>query len=316
MNRKVVVVGAGAVGSTFAYALAQDGSAQEIVLVDKNSDLAEGQALDLAHGLPFLPPVSIRAGGPSDYADAQLIVITAGAQQKQGETRLDLQQRNAGIMEQIIKEIMDQDSAAVIVVVANPVDILTRVALQSSGRPRGRIFGSGTVLDSSRFRSLLGAHCGVSAHNVHGYVLGEHGDSEIIPWSLTHVAGVPMTDYCALCGRCHELDQVKEDLLEKVRKSAYHIIDYKGATNYAIGLALVQISRAVLRDQRSILTVSVQLQGEYTLEGVCLSVPCLVSASGIERIIEGQLTAEELNRLKKSAAVLNDAWDSLRSSDN
>ncbi len=312
MNRKVVVVGAGAVGSTFAYALTQDGTAREIVLIDKQQELAEGQALDLSHGLPFLPPVSVRAGDASDYADAQLIVITAGAQQQQGETRLDLQQRNAKIMEAIIDEITAQKTEAVLVVVANPVDVLTRAALHRSGWPRERIFGSGTVLDSSRFRSLLGRHCGVNAHNVHGYVLGEHGDSEIIPWSLTHIAGVPMTDYCALCGKCHDLDEIRDDLLEKVRNSAYHIIDYKGATNYAIGLALVQITRAVLRDERSILTVSVQLQGEYTLNGVCLSVPCLVSSSGIERIVEGELDAEELNRLKKSAAVLDDAWDSLQ----
>lgn len=311
MNRKVVVVGAGAVGSTYAYALALDGSAQEIVLVDQNRELAEGQALDLAHGMPFMPPVSIRCGEPADSRDAQLIVITAGAQQKPGETRLDLQQRNAAIMTHIMEEILAQDSQAVIVVVANPVDVLTRAALQACGWPRERVFGSGTVLDTSRFRSLLAAHCEVSAHNVHGYVLGEHGDSEMIPWSLTHVAGIPMTDYCALCGRCRELDEIKENLLKQVRNSAYHIIDYKGATNYAIGLALVQISRAVLRDERAILTVSVQLQGEYGLDGVCLSVPCLVSSSGIERVVEGTLSDDELTRLQQSAAVLTDAWKAL-----
>lgn len=312
MNRKVVVVGAGAVGSTYAYALALDGSAQEIVLVDQNRELAEGQALDLAHGMPFMPPVSIRCGEPADSRDAQLIVITAGAQQKPGETRLDLQQRNAAIMTHIMEEILAQDSQAVIVVVANPVDVLTRAALQACGWPRERVFGSGTVLDTSRFRSLLAAHCEVSAHNVHGYVLGEHGDSEMIPWSLTHVAGIPMTDYCALCGRCRELDEIKENLLKQVRNSAYHIIDYKGATYFAIGLTLVRIVGAILRNQKSVLTVSTFLGGEYGLQDVCLSVPCIVSQEGAESIVEANLTPDELEALSRSAAVLREAIGELK----
>jgi L-lactate dehydrogenase len=311
MKRKVVIVGAGAVGSTYAYALAQDGSADEIVLIDQQQDLAKGQALDLAHGLPFLPPITIRAGEESDYRDAQLIVITAGAKQKSGESRLDLQQRNAQIIEQIVDQITAQNSDAILIMVANPVDVLTRVALERSKWPRERIFGSGTVLDSSRFRYLLSRHCGVSSHNVHGYVLGEHGDSEMVPWSLTHIAGVPMDDYCVLCGRCDDWNQERADLVEAVRKSAYHIIDYKGATSFAVGLALVSISRAVLRNERSILTVSVQLHGEYSLEGVCLSVPCLISDQGIERVVEGRLTEEETARFKKSAATLNKAWQQL-----
>jgi L-lactate dehydrogenase len=312
MKRKVVIVGAGAVGATFAYALAQDGSAEEIVLVDKRKELAEGQALDLAHGLPFVPPVTVRAGDEREYRDAQLIVVTAGAQQKSGESRLNLLQRNAKIMEQIMNDITEQDSGAVLVIVANPVDVLTRVALECSGWPRERIFGSGTVLDSSRFRYLLSRHCGVSSHNVHGYVLGEHGDSEMVPWSLTHIAGVPMEEYCVLCGRCEDWKKIREDLVDTVRNSAYHIIDYKGATSFAIGLALVNISRAVLRNQNSILAVSVQLNGEYTLHDVCLSVPCLVSSAGIGRVVEGTLTDDELAQLKHSADVLNESWKKLK----
>lgn len=312
MKRKVVIVGAGAVGATFAYALAQDGSAEEIILIDKQQELAEGQALDLAHGLPFMPSITIRAGNADDYQDAELIVITAGAQQKSGETRLDLLQRNAKIMEQIIDDITAQNSEAVLLIVANPVDVLTRVALERSGWPRERVFGSGTVLDSSRFRYLLSQHCGVSSHNVHGYVLGEHGDSEMIPWSLTHIAGVPMNDYCVLCGQCADWDKIREEMLNSVRNSAYHIIDYKGATNFAIGLALVTISRAVLRNQHSILTLSVQLNGEYSLNGVCLSVPCLVSNKGIDRVVEGKLTDAEQEQLKQSADVLEASWNKLK----
>jgi L-lactate dehydrogenase len=313
-TRKVAIVGAGAVGSTFAYALALDGCAEEIVLIDKQEELAEGQVLDLAHGLPFLPPVEIRMGDVSDYADAQLIVITAGTSQKKGETRLDLQQRNAQIMTSIMDDITEQEAEAVILVVANPVDVLTRVALERSRWPRTRIFGSGTVLDTSRFRFLLSKHCNVSSKNVHGLVLGEHGDSEIIPWSLTHIAGIRMDKYCAICGDCTDWDAVRSDIAEAVRHSAYHIIDYKGATNFAIGLALVRITRAILRNEHAVLTVSVQLRGEYELNDVCLSVPCLVSAKGIERVIVDSLQPRELEALQASADVLNEAWIALNES--
>ena len=189
--RKVAVVGAGAVGSTFAYALAQSGTAEEIAILDLNQDLAKGQVLDLAHGLPFYPNVQIKAGTAQDYADAHVIVITAGAAQRPGESRLDLLQRNARIIESIVDEIKVQDSQAVIMVVSNPVDVLTYVAQRRAGWARGRVIGSGTVLDSARLRYLLSQHCDVDVHNVHAYVLGEHGDSEFAAWSMTHIAGMP-----------------------------------------------------------------------------------------------------------------------------
>ena len=240
-----------------------------------------------------------------------MIVVTAGAKQKSGESRLDLLQRNAAIMDGIVSEIRAQDSAAVMIVVANPVDVLTRVALDCSGWPRNRIMGSGTVLDTARFRYLLSQHCGVDARNVHAYILGEHGDSEIAPWSLTHIAGMPMQEYCAVCGKCEDWKQVREDIADQVRKSAYHIIDYKGATNYAIGLALVRIVRAILRNEHSVLTVSAMLTGEFGIENVCLGVPCVIAGEGIERVVQGRLCENEMEGLQHSARLLKEAWTEL-----
>lgn len=303
-TRKVVIVGAGAVGSTFAYALAQSNVAQTITLLDANRDLAEGQVLDLAHGLPFVSPVQITVGEEADYRDANVIVITAGAKQKPGESRLALLQRNATILEGIMDRICEQQSNAVVVVVSNPVDILTVVAQRRAGWPRGRIFGSGTVLDSSRFRYLLSRHCGVDVRNVHAYILGEHGDSEFAAWSMTHVAGMPMEKFCPVCGRCGDWQAEQEKMVEQVRRSAYHIIGYKGATCFAVGLALVRIVSAVMRDEHSVLTVSTPLDGEYGIRDVCLSVPSLVSADGVKRILTATLPDHESAQLRQSADLL------------
>jgi L-lactate dehydrogenase len=310
--RKVVVVGAGAVGSTFAYALAQSGLADEIAILDLNHELAAGQVLDLAHGLPFFPSVQIHEGQTGDYADAQIVVVTAGAKQRPGESRLDLLQRNAAIVESIVDDVVQQGSQGVIVVVSNPVDVLTYVALRRSGWARGRVIGSGTVLDSARFRYLLSQHCAVDVRSVHAYILGEHGDSELAAWSLTHIGGLSMDEYCPICGQCGDWDGERAALLEEVRRSAYHIIDYKGATYYAIGMALVRIAGAILRNQRSVLTVSTLLEGEYGLRDVCLSVPCIVSQAGAERVLEARLPPEEAQALSRSAAVLQGALAQLR----
>jgi len=312
--RKVAIIGAGAVGSTFAYALAQSGLADEIALIDLNRDLVQGQVLDLAHGLPFFPSVDIHAGETSDYAAAQAIVISAGTGQRPGESRLDLLQRNASIMESIVDDIVGQDSQAVIVVVSNPVDALTHVAFGKSGWDRGRVIGSGTVLDSARFRYLLSQRCGVDVHNVHAYVLGEHGDSEVPAWSMTNIAGMPIDEYCPTCGKCADWKSERDEIVKTVRDSAYHIIDYKGATYFAIGLALVRIVGAILRNQRSVLTVSTVLDGEYGLEDVCLSVPCVVSGRGVERVVEASLAPGELDALSRSASILRNAMAELRPS--
>ena len=309
--RKVVIVGAGAVGSTFAFALAQKGLAEEISLIDMNHDYVEGQVLDLAHGLPFYPSVQIRVGETADFADAQVIVVTAGAKQAPGETRLNLLQKNAAIIKGIVDQIVAQKSQAILLIATNPVDILTHVALKHSGWPKSRVIGSGTVLDSSRFRYLLSKHCGVDVSNVHAYILGEHGDSEFAAWSMTHVAGVPVDEYCAKYGPVANWSHVREAIVQEVKDSAYHIINYKGATCYAIGMALTRIVGTLLQDQNSILTVSTFLEGEYGIKDVCLSVPCLVGQEGIKQIIEAKITPGEKESLQKSASILQEALDHL-----
>lgn len=303
-KRKVVVVGAGSVGSTFCYALAQSGLISEIALVDKNERLAQGQILDLSHGRPYYPSLSLHVGSVADYADASVIVITAGAAQQPGETRLDLLKKNAAIVGSIMNDIVEQGSSAVVIVVSNPVDVLTYVALQQSEWPRGRIIGSGTVLDSARLRYLLSEHCSVDIHNVHAYMLGEHGDSEFAAWSMTHLAGIPIDAYCPACHKCENWMDERKSIEERVRNSAYHIIDYKGATWFGVGMALVRIVEAIVRNQRSVLTVSTRLDGQYGLNDVCLSVPCIVSENGVDEIIESGLSKSERELLAASGAIL------------
>jgi len=310
-RRKVVVVGAGSVGATYCYSLAQSGLADEIVLIDRNMDLVKGQVLDLVHGQPFFPTVHIRAGNEEDYSDARLVVITAGAAQKPGETRLQLLRKNADIVGGIAEEIAKRNCPGVILVVSNPVDVLTYVALKRSGWERGRVIGSGTVLDSARFRHLLSTQCGIDVHNIHAYFMGEHGDSEFAAWSMTHVAGINIDEYCPVCGQCSDWNKQKEIIEKQVRESAYHIINSKGSTYFAVGLALVKITASILRKQNSVLTVSAVLEGEFGLRDVCLSVPCVVSEYGVKRIIASPLPASELRALNHSAEVLRAAIDSL-----
>ena len=267
--------------------------------------------MDLEHGLAFVQPVTIRSGDYSDCADANLIVVTAGAKQIPGQSRLELIQRNAGAVKSICDEIKKYDSEAVLVMVTNPVDTLTHLALKRLGWPRERVIGSGTVLDSARFRSMLSRHCGVDTRNVHAYILGEHGDSEVAAWSMTHVAGVQMKDYCVICQGCNSKKQ-HEDIVRRVRDSAYHIVDYKGSTYYAIGLSLTRISEAILRNEHSILTVSLLLQGEYDIDDICLSVPCVLGRTGVERIIIAQLSADEQAALKASARALRKVLDNIK----
>ena len=311
-KRKVTIVGAGAVGSTFAYALAQSGLADEIAITDMNKNFAEGQAMDIVHGLPFLPQVDIHAGSQTDYTDSDIVVITAGAKQQSGETRIDLLKRNAAIVETITKEITASGCRGVILIVSNPVDILTKVALEASGWERGKVIGSGTVLDTARFRYVLSKACDVDARNIHGYILGEHGDSEFAAWSMTSVAGRRIDEYCKN-GKCDlELHFDKEKIIEEVRHSAYHIIDYKGSTYYAVGLALTRIAGAILRNEHSILSISMTLNGEFGLSNVCLSVPCVVGRNGAERIIAGELPPDEQSALEASAKRLHDALVAIR----
>jgi L-lactate dehydrogenase len=311
-QRKVVVIGAGAVGSTYIYALMHTGLAGEIVIVDIDKKRVEGEVMDLSHGLSYLPPVVVRSGDYSDCKDASLIVLTAGAKQTPGQSRLELIQKNTDIIKDICGQIKETNSNAVFVMVANPVDPLTYTAIEELGRERGRVFGSGTVLDSARFRYALSRHCGIDAHNIHGYILGEHGDSEVPAWSMTHIAGMSIRDYCPICGKCSNYEAEHKKIAQQVKDSAYHIIDYKGATYYAVGLALVRISGAVLRDEHSVLTVSTLMEGEYGLEDVCLSVPCVVSEKGIEKIITANLTDYEKEALEKSSQTIKQTLEKVK----
>jgi len=310
-SRKVVVVGAGGVGATYCYALAQSGLADEIVLTDLNEDLMKGQVLDLVHGQTFFPTVAIRSGSIADCHDAKLVVITAGAAQKPGETRLELVKKNAAITGGIAEEVSKTGCNGVMLVVTNPVDVLTYVALKRSGWEKGRVIGSGTVLDSSRFRHLLSQHCGVDVHNVHAYILGEHGDSEFAAWSMTNIAGINIDEYCPVCQKCSDWKRQRAQIEQQVRDSAYHIINYKGSTQYAVGLAMVRITAAILRNQSSILSVSTLLESDFGISNVCLSVPCVVSENGVSRIIESPLAPDEASALSNSAVVLRKAIDSI-----
>lgn len=313
-QRKVIVVGAGAVGATYCYALSQSGLADEIVIIDRNEDLVRGQVLDLVHGQPFIPTVIIRAGSVADYADAQLIVITAGSAQKPGETRLQLLKKNADIIGSIAEDVASHGSQGVMLIVSNPVDIMTYVALKRSGWERGRIIGSGTMLDSARFRHLLANHCGVDVHNVHAYILGEHGDSEFAAWSMTNIAGMAIDKYCPVCNKCSDWKTEQKMIEQQVRESAYHIINAKGSTHFAVGLALVRITGSILRKQNSVMTVSVLLNGEFGLNDVCLSVPSIVTDTGVAKIINATLPAGEMESLRRSAEILKEAIKALTES--
>jgi len=265
----------------------------------------------LSHGLPFYPTIDIYVGDEKDYRDAQVIVITAGAAQKKGETRLDLLKKNASIVGNISKQIAEQNSQAILVVVTNPVDILTKIALESSNFPPERVIGSGTVLDTSRFRYQLSKKLNVHVGNVHGYILGEHGDSEFAAWSMSNIAGVPISKYREI-KNLDDWDQQKREIEQTVRESAYHIIDYKGATNFAVGLALVQITGAILKNQNRVLTVSYHLNGEYNLHDVSLSVPCMLSQEGVEAIISADLPGIEQEALEHSARLLKNEYNDLK----
>lgn len=314
-TRKVTIVGAGNVGASFAYALMQSGDAEEIVLTDASEKFARGQALDLAQGKAFVPEVDIHVGTDADFADSDLIVITAGAKQAPGETRLDLLRRNAGIISDITRRVAASGSNGVMMLVSNPVDILTKIAADVSDWPRERVIGSGTVLDTARFRHALAACAGIDARNVHGYILGEHGDSEFAAWSLTTIAGQPPLAFCSSCPNCEGCvtqDDIRESILKRVRDSAYEIISDKGSTYYAIGLAMCRIAKAILRDERAVLPVSVSLDGEYGLSDVALSVPCVVGRSGVRRILNAQLSEDEQKALAASGARLRSAITEIR----
>jgi L-lactate dehydrogenase len=297
---KVVIVGAGFVGSTAAYALMINGAASEIVLIDVNQDRLHGEVADLNHGLSFVRPVSVRAGTYADCQDADVVVLCAGANQKPGETRIDLLNRNASIFRTIIDELKASGTNAILLVATNPVDVMSWITWRLSGFPAERVLGSGTVLDSARFRWLLSRHYGIDPSNVHAHIVGEHGDTEVPVWSHANIAGVRLADFPP--GNPAPLP--REEMRHGVRDAAYQIIKGKGATYYAIGLALTHIVETIIRDENSVLTVSNLLQGEYGIEGVYLSLPAFVSRSGVGKKVTPHLSGDEYAALRHSAETL------------
>lgn len=302
-NDKVTIIGAGFVGATIAYALMNAGTASEIALVDLNAKKVEGEVMDLNHGISFVPPVRIKEGTYADCADSNIVIITAGASQKNGETRIDLLKRNIEIFRNIIPKITEYNKNCILLVVSNPVDIMAYAAYKISGMPANQVIGSGTVLDSSRFRYLLSKHCGVNAQNVHAYIIGEHGDTEVPAWSITNIAGIPIEQYCIKCTN-NKNCKSKETIFEDVKNSAYKIIEDKGATYYAIGLAVRRIVEAILRDENSILPVSSLMQNYYGTDDVYLSLPTTVNIHGINKVLELPLNDNEIKYFRKSAETL------------
>lgn len=300
---KIGIVGAGLVGSTCAYAIMMSGLASEIVLIDIDKKRVQGEAMDLSHGETFVKPVDIVAGDYQQCAGARIVIIAAGVPQKPGETRLDLAKRNIVVLQNIIPKVVKHVHDGIILVVTNPVDIMTYVALKISGLSASRVIGSGTVLDTSRFRYLLSEHCEIDVRNVHGYILGEHGDSEVPVWSLTNIAGVRIDEYCVACQRGCGSD-VRDEIFHRTRDVAYEIIERKGATYYAIGLAVRRIVESILRNEKSVLTVSSYINGIHDITGVCLSLPAIVDATGVHRVLELPLEQREREALQKSASVL------------
>lgn len=308
---KVAIVGAGDVGATTAYALMDSAAVNDIVLIDIDKEKAEGEAMDLRHGASFVKPVRVHAGDYEDAWDADVVVITAGVAQAPGETRLELLERNTEVFKDMVPKITEGlHDDTIVLVVTNPVDVLTYVTWKVSGLPPNRVLGSGTVLDTARFRHVLSDELGVAEKHVHGYILGEHGDSEVPAWSATHVAGGTFEEFCA--EQFTEEDAPdREAIGDRVRGAAYEIIERKGATYYAIGLATRQIVEAIVRDENSILTVSSLLQGQHGIEDVYLSLPNVVNRSGIARTVEVPLADDEREELRRSAKVLREHIDAL-----
>ena len=304
-SRKVAVIGCGFVGSSSAFALMQSGLFSEMVLIDADTKRAEGEAMDISHGISFARPMQIYAGNYDDITDAAIIVITAGANQKPDETRLDLIKKNAAIMKSIVGEIKKRDFGGILLIVSNPVDILTLIALKESGYPSNRVIGSGTVLDTGRFKYLLGEHLDVDSRSVHAFIIGEHGDSELAAWGNARIGGLKVNDFCELRGHFNHEQSMKK-IFENVRNSAYEIIERKHATYYGIAMAVKRICEAIVRNEKSILPVSSLMTGEYGLNDVVLSIPAVVDETGVQKVIPIELNDEELTKLKDSANILKD----------
>jgi len=303
---KVTIIGAGNVGSTFAFSLMISGVAREIVLVDANQERAEGECMDLNHGASFVQPVNIYSAGFEGCQGADVVVITAGAKQKPGQSRIDLVQTNAEIFKDIIPKIAKFAEDAILLVVSNPMDILTYITLKISGLPSNKVMGSGTVLDSSRFRYLISEHCHLDPRNVHAYIIGEHGDTELPVWSHANIGGIVLAKYCPVCDRHCDYKKELGEIFEEVKNAGYKIIEAKGATYYAIGLALVRIVESMLRDENSVLPISTLVNDYYGVNDVCLSIPSVINRNGVEKLLRLELSGLEQEQLRHSAMTLKD----------
>lgn len=298
--QKCGVIGVGFVGATCAYTLAVSGLFSEVVLVDMNHKKAEGEAADINHGVSFAKPCFVRAGAYADLAECGLIIIAAGANQKPGETRIELLSRNRVILSSIMEQLTAVNKDAVLLIVSNPVDVLTCMAQQLSGLPAGHVIGSGTVLDTARLKYLVGQKLGVDSRNVHAFIIGEHGDSELAVWSSANISGVDLDDYCRITGVTDPAAMLHQ-IYANVRDAAYAIIESKGATYYGIGMAVRRIAEAIVRDEHSVLPVSSMIQGHYGVDGICLGLPSIVGKNGVEAVLDIPLSTEELGRLQSSA---------------
>lgn len=298
LNR-IAIIGCGHVGATSAYALVMKGTAREIVLVDANHGQAEGEAMDLQHAVPLARPVRVWAGDYRDAAQAAIVVLAAGVGSHAGETRLDLLGRNVVVVRECMRKLLAEGFDGIVLMTTNPVDVLAQIAQEESGLPVERVIGSGTVLDTTRLRAMVGEALGVEAGSVHAYIIGEHGDSEVAAWSAARVAGVPLSDFCA-SGGCPDFIE----LLQRVRRAAPEIVKHKGYTSFAIASCVARICEAVLRDERTVLPVSTMMSGQYDIEDVYLSLPCVIGRRGVERVIELPLNEEERAGLHTSARIL------------
>lgn len=305
MNKqKCAVIGCGFVGASIAFSLIQEEMFSELVLIDINQTKAEGEAMDLSHGLPFVHPMKIYAGTYADLADCFLIIITAGAGQRPGETRLELVRKNVEIFRDMIPQITAVTQDARLLIVSNPVDVMTYAAWKLSGYPPEHVIGSGTVLDTARLKYLLGAHLGVDSRSVHAFIIGEHGDSELAVWSSANISGVDLDSFCDICGACD--GETLHRLYEDVRTSAYKVIEKKGATYYAIALAVTRIARAIVREEHSVLPVSAYVNGHYGVSDVYFGVPSIVGAEGVEKVLDIPLNGSEQQLLEHSVQTLKD----------
>ena len=301
--QKAAIIGCGFVGTSIAFSLVQKGIFSELVLIDANEKKAEGEAMDLSHGLPFTKPMEIRAGSYEDIADCAMIIITAGANQKPGETRLDLVHKNVEIYKSIIPKIVEKNQEATLLIVSNPVDIMTYVALKLSGYPRHKVIGSGTVLDTARLKYLLSRHLDVDSRSIHAFIIGEHGDSELAVWSAANVSGIPLNHFCELRGYFDHMESM-DRIYQSVRDSAYEIIEKKGATYYGVAMAVCRIAESVIRNEHSIMPISAYLDGLYGLHDICLSIPTVVGQEGAEKVLDIPLDLMEMGKLVYSAEEL------------